>query len=179
MSASRQKIHLPASDANPRAPMTEETEAKGKATKPNVSNGPIPSILATGSADLRVTAADECPAVLTLDDTGMIRDCNRAGEALFKYRRSELVWRHVSILLPQLADMKLMQDGQPNPRLRFLCRVGRRFQAVTHDMEHFASELFFNVLEKAGRKQLLLIVRPAELAMIGTSAPSERTKDFT
>ena len=112
-------------------------------------------------------------AVLTIDDRGMVRDCDHGGEALFKYRRSELVWRHVSILLPQLATLDLMQNGQPNPRLRFLCRIGHHLQAVTHDGEHFASEIFVNVLDnKTGQGRLVLIVRRVEETCCdGTSSP--------
>jgi hypothetical protein len=103
-------------------------------------------------------------AALTLDERGMIRDCSCAAEELFKYRRSELAWRHVSMLLPQLAELDLIQNGQANPRLRFLCRIGCPFQAVTHDGEHFASELFLNVLDNTEHGRLSLIVRPAEEA---------------
>lgn len=112
----------------------------------------------TGGAWL---GAQEEIAALTLNDCGLVRDCSRAGEALFKYRRSELVWRHVSLLLPQLAALELMQDGQINPRLRFLCRVGHPFQAVTQDREHFQTKLFFNRVSGTAREGMILIVRPA------------------
>lgn len=111
---------------------------------------------------VRTAMAGDEPAVLTLDDRGMICNCNRACEALFKYRRSDLVWRHVSMLLPQLAGSDLMPGAQPNPRLRFLARIGCHFQAVTRDGERFASELYFNSLGNSERGQLSLIVRPAE-----------------
>lgn len=99
-------------------------------------------------------------AVLTLDEQGMIHDCNRDSEALFKYPRNELVRRHVSMLLPQLAEWELMQGGQPNPRLRFLCRSGHHYQAVTKNGWHFPSNLFFNRLDGAGQGGMSLIVRP-------------------
>ena len=99
------------------------------------------------------------PAVLTLNDRGMICDCNRSGEALFRYRRSEMVWQHVSILLPQLADMELVQNGAPNSRLRYLSRIGHRFQAVARDGNCFASELFLNLLDNNRSRRLLLIAR--------------------
>lgn len=100
-------------------------------------------------------------AALTLDDRGMVCDCNPASEALFKYRRSELIRRHVSMLLPQLAGLELVQNGEPNPRLRFLCRIGQSYQAVTQCGESFAGQLFFNVLDNIGCGRLSLIVRPA------------------
>ncbi|MFA7270434.1 MAG: hypothetical protein WC073_13935 [Sterolibacterium sp.] len=104
-------------------------------------------------------------AALTLDDRGVIRDCNQASEALFKYRRNELAWRHVSALLPQLANLELMHNGQPDPRLRFLCHAGRHFQAVTQSGGHLASELFFNRLDSTECSGLKLIVRPAKEAV--------------
>ncbi len=127
-----------------------------------------PSAAASAATAVRrsvITAgAEEDVAALALDDCGMVCDCNRAGEALFKYRRSELVWRHVSILLPQLAEMELMKNGQPNQHLRYLCRIGRHFQAVTQDGERFVSELFLNLLDNMEHGRLSLIVRPAEEA---------------
>lgn len=115
-----------------------------------------------GRGSVIAAGAAEDVVVLTLDGHGMVCDCNRACEDLFKYHRSELVWRHVSMLLPQLAELALMQNGQPNPHLRFLCRIGRHFLAVTQDGERFASEVFLNVLDGTGRGRLSLIVRPAE-----------------
>ncbi len=101
-------------------------------------------------------------AALTLDDRGMIWHCNREGEALFQYRRSELVWRHVSLLLPQLAELSLVLHGEPNPHLRYLCHLGRHFQAVPHDGKTFPAELFLTLLDNTGRGRLSLVVRPAQ-----------------
>jgi PAS domain-containing protein len=105
-------------------------------------------------------------AVLTLDELGMVRDCNRGGELLFRYHHGELVWRHISLLLPELADLQLMPDGEPNPRLRYFCRVGRHLQAVTHDGGGFACELYFNVLDNdPGHDRLVLVVRRTDEAV--------------
>jgi PAS domain S-box-containing protein len=101
-------------------------------------------------------------AVLVLDSRGMIRDCNRTGETLFGYRRGELAWRHVSMLLPQLAELDLVPNGQPNPHLRFLNRIGRHFEAATRDGERFACALFLNLLDSTGQGRLSLLVRPVE-----------------
>jgi PAS domain S-box-containing protein len=123
-----------------RAPVT----GTAKATRHNVATG-----------------AAEDVAVLTLDERGVILDCSHAAETLFKYRRSDLVWQHVSMLLPQLAKIDLMRNGEPNPGLRYLCRIGRVFQTMTKDGESFPSELFLTVLFDDGHGRLLLIVRPA------------------
>jgi PAS domain-containing protein len=120
---------------------------------------------ANGKHNLLATGTGEDVAVLTLDERGTILDCSRAAETLFKYLRSEMVWQHVSLLLPQLANVDLMQNGEPNPGLRFLCRIGRLFRTVAQDGRSFPSELYFTVLFNDGCGRLLLIVRPkAEMA---------------
>jgi len=108
-------------------------------------------------------------ATLTLDDRGMIRDCNSAAERLFKYRRGDLARREVSLLLPQLAAMAILSNGELNPHLRFLCRIGRVFHAVAQDGERFASDIYFNVLDGADPCRVTLIVRP-----VATDAANRR-----
>jgi hypothetical protein len=99
-------------------------------------------------------------AVLTLDVNGLIRNCNKAAAKLMKCPTSQLVWQHVSNLLPQLADTELMQNGHINPRLRFLSRVGHRFQLAMPGGGLASGRIFFNDLENAGRHNLRLIICP-------------------
>jgi hypothetical protein len=103
---------------------------------------------------------------LTLDNSGTIRDCGGPSEKLFQFRRDELIARHVSLLLPELQALELILDGEANPRLRYQCRIGRHFMAVTRDGEHFASKLFFNILDRSGNGRLTLIIRPTEAARL-------------
>ena len=86
-------------------------------------------------------------AVLTLDDLGVIRDSSRACEQVFGYLPEELAGRHVSMLLPQLPDTDLVQEGRINSRLAFLCHCAFSFQARCRDGRFFASELFINRLD--------------------------------
>jgi PAS domain S-box-containing protein len=86
-------------------------------------------------------------ATLTLDDLGVIRDCSRACEPVFGYRPNELIGRHISILLPQLPNADLVQEGRINSRLAFLCHCAFAFQARRRDGRIFASELFINRLD--------------------------------
>jgi len=86
-------------------------------------------------------------ATLTLDDLGVIRDCSRACEPVFGYQPDELIGRHISVLLPQLPDADLVQDGRINSRLAFLCHCAFAFQARCRDGRFFASELFINRLD--------------------------------
>lgn len=99
-------------------------------------------------------------AVLTLDVNGLIRNCNKAAAKLMKCPTSQLVWQHVSNLLPQLADTELMQNGHINPRLRFLSRIGHRFQLAMPGGGLASGRIFFSDLENAGRHNLRLIICP-------------------
>ncbi len=101
-------------------------------------------------------------AVLTLDVNGLIRNCNKEAAKLMKCPTSQLVWQHVSNLLPQLADTELMQDGHINPRLRFLSRIGHRFQLAMPGGGLASGRIFFSDLENAGRHHLRLIICPDE-----------------
>lgn len=112
------------------------------------------------AADGVVAPAEEL-ASLTLDERGMIRDCDSGGEKLFGYRRSEMVWRHVSMLLPQLADIPVVANGEVNGDLRYFCRIGGHFQAHRRDGERFASDIFINDLRNPGSRNFSLIVRRA------------------
>jgi len=135
----------------------------------------VATVAATDKRNVIAVGAVVGLVSLTLDERGMVCDCNCAGESLFKYPRNELVLRHISMLLPQLAEVELIENGQLNPRLRFLCRIGRRFQAVTQDGERFASEIFLSLLNNTGHGRLSLIVRPVEEAPCddGLRAPGD------
>lgn len=100
-------------------------------------------------------------AVLTLYDNGMICDCNRAAGELLDCTPNKLTWQHISIFLPQLADIALVKGERINPYLRFLSRVGHRFGVVGMSSMRFAGALFFNDVEDFGRHCLRVIIRPA------------------
>lgn len=133
---------------------------KSTATTQRTTDKSVFTRILGGAPSAGVAGTGEDAAVLTVDERGMLCDCNHAGEVLFKYRRRELVWKHFSMLLPQLADVDLMPNGQPNPRLRFLCRIGCQLQAVNRDGERFDCDLFLNAIDGTGHGRLRLIVRP-------------------
>lgn len=101
------------------------------------------------------------PPALSLDERGMIRDCNKSGEKLFGYLRSDLVWQHISKLLPQLLEMPLSQEGRINPFLDYLCHCGQLFHAKNREGKCIPSELSIVHLEHLGKPTLRLIVRPS------------------
>ena len=110
------------------------------------------------------------PAQLHVDQNGLICDCNAASEALFAYSHSELLGQPISTLLPELRDSELWVNGQPNPHLRFLCRLGRHFRAVTNGGALFSGELYLNFLDNPGHHLVSVIVRPARE---GAGPPTE------
>ena len=112
------------------------------------------------SVDQTESLPGDEPAVFTLDTNGLIRNCNKAAVQLLGCNSSTLVWQPVSNILPQLAETALMQDGHINPRLRFLSRVGHRFQLIISGGKQIMGRIFLNDLENAGRHTVRLIVYP-------------------
>lgn len=100
-----------------------------------------------------------CSAALTLNEYGIIGDCCKDGEGFFGYRRSELQLKHVSLLLPQLAEVPLIRDGSFNPRLDFLCHCGHRFVVQSKDGSCFYAELHFVHLQYRERSIIRLMLR--------------------
>jgi PAS domain-containing protein len=134
----------------------------------------LPGADGTGSAAMRrmIAAAvnGEDAARLTVDGLGRISNCNSSGETLFEYRECDLVSRHVSVLLPQLAELELLPKGEINPQLRFLSRIGCPFRAVSQRGELFPTRIFLNILDRAGDGQLSLIIRPIRESVEGSEA---------
>jgi len=100
------------------------------------------------------------PPALSLDERGMILDCSKSFRTLFGFQRSELVWQHVSTLFPQLAEIDLVQAGQVNSLLSYLCRCGKLYQAINRQGDSFSINLSFVRIEYKGRGILRLIVHP-------------------
>ncbi len=105
------------------------------------------------TAAIPPVAAD---AVLALDGTGMIWDCTPAVEALVKCPRSELIGRHISVLIPELEGAKLVRAGQLSPRLHLLSHMGRTFRVVARDGRELDLGLSFNRLGNSWSVTLLL-----------------------
>lgn len=142
--------------------------------------GPTPALeqyphLATAAAHFRPQPAkrqpEAEPAHFHVDRNGQICECNVACEALFAYARGELLGQPISLLFPELRDAELWVNGQPNPHLRFLCRLGRHFRAVTGSGADFFSELYLNFLDNPGHPLVSVIVRPVRESADEPAAP--------
>lgn len=98
--------------------------------------------------------------VLTLHLNGMITECNKAGGRLLDCLPSELVWRHISQLLPQLKNVALMQGQNLSPYLRFLSRVGYQFEVISLKGAHLLGKVFFCEIGSMDHRFLRVIICP-------------------
>ncbi len=99
-------------------------------------------------------------AALTFYDNGMIRTCNSEVTDLLNCLRSELTGQHITRLLPQLKEIKLIKNNKLNPYLHFLSHIGQPFEVTNMDGSHFMSELFFIDMEHLGKHYVRMIIRP-------------------
>ncbi len=136
-------------------------------TTSSISQVPPPLANMTVSACIPNAGTNEL-AVLTLDDFGVILDCSHACEQVFGYLMDELAGRHVSIILPQLPNTGLVQDGRINSRLAYLSHCAVAFQARRHDGRYFASELFINRL---GSHNVVVLVRSLDAGAAKAPGP--------
>ena len=116
-----------------------------------------------------VCHSEEITAVLTLDDSGRICDCNSAAAQLLDCAPGKVAWKHISIIVPQFAETALVQGGIINPNLRFLSHIGYQFDLVGLSGVHIACALFFNEVEDFGRHCLRMIIRPVNPELVLTN----------
>ena len=114
-----------------------------------------------GDARERLVADEDGFAELTLNDNGIIRDCNEAIERISGYSLEQLLWQHVSVLLPQLAGLELMRGGEINRRLRFLAHIGHCFEMSGMNGENLAVRICLNHVETKGRHFLRITIGQA------------------
>jgi PAS domain-containing protein len=103
---------------------------------------------------------EENRLVLTLHYNGMITECNKAGGKMLGCLPSELIWQHVSRLLPQLKNVALMEGPNLNPYLHFLSRVGYKFEVISLRGARFIARVFFCEIGDMEHRFLRIIICP-------------------
>lgn len=78
---------------------------------------------------------------------------------MFRYVRDELIGRHVSLLVPRLAGIKLLHGGIVNPTLAFQCRCGTPFRVVGRDGFDAFCTLFVNLVTLPVGRSVAIIIR--------------------
>lgn len=104
--------------------------------------------------------SDDNRLVLTLHFNGMITECNKAGSRLLGCLPSELIWQHISRLLPQLKNVALMNGANLNPYLHFLSRVGYKFDVISLKGVHLIARVFFCEIGSMEHRFLRVIICP-------------------
>lgn len=98
---------------------------------------------------------------LLLDAQGMILEAEGDAQALFGYVPEALAARHVSLVLPDMRDVTLIEHGQLNARLHFLCHVGGKFRITPRNGAPACGYLSLIDLSSANRPRIRLLVRRA------------------
>lgn len=109
----------------------------------------------------RVVEMHDAPAFL-MNVQGIIRSCNKSAERRFGYPQSELLWRHISCLFPQFADVELVMQDHLNPLLNYLCRCDHVFDVIDKNGETVGCNLTFFSVEREGMQLLRLVVRSSD-----------------
>lgn len=109
------------------------------------------------------TSAEQQPEVdhlpmLTLDERGMILDCNTPLEKLFDIEWLDLAWHHITRLFPELSASDFVQAGQVYPILDYLNRCARLYQTRNRHGVRFSCKLFFVGFMDEGKYRLRLTV---------------------
>jgi hypothetical protein len=99
---------------------------------------------------------------LSLDERGVITDCNKSFEMLFGVEWHELVLHHVTRVFTQLSAEDISQAGEVYPLLDYLTRCSQRYQAKNRHGETFYSNLIFVRDEREGKVLLRLMVFPSD-----------------
>ncbi|MEO8417906.1 MAG: hypothetical protein ABI475_04190 [Methylophilaceae bacterium] len=63
------------------------------------------------------------------------------------YRHYDLAWQHISLLLPELARIKLMIGEKINHHLLFLSHIGYGFRMLGQSGKNFEGKLFIRHME--------------------------------
>ena len=97
-----------------------------------------------------------------VDLLGCILDSDDNAHKFFGYRQRELKGRHISSLIPSLAETNLVDSNGINPRLAYRSRCAVPFQIVDHDGHRSLCDLFINRVKLASGPALSLICVPLQ-----------------
>lgn len=134
-------------------PQASQTKVKSSITNDRIEND---------HADSKTIACEQDVAVLTILSDGSINTCNQAAGRLFGCLPSAVSGRHITMFLPQVAKAQQFKGKRSVSFLRFLSRIGHRFDVVRTNGTHFPAELVFNDLEYTGRNYMHVFIHPVK-----------------
>ncbi|SER20475.1 hypothetical protein SAMN05421690_101255 [Nitrosomonas sp. Nm51] len=101
------------------------------------------------------------PAIFMLSEDGVILETNDEGARLLDYSPGQVDKPHISRVIPQLAEIDLLEDGERvNTYLRFLSRIGRHFNVTGMNGAHFSGELYFNDTNTFDQHRIIVTIYP-------------------
>lgn len=103
--------------------------------------------------------ANETFAVMIVSEQGLIYDCSEKGASLLGWMQHDLIGRSIAEVIPKLASVTLLKQGRANAYLRFLSRIGHRFELIRKNNERTTGEIFFNDVQQEGVHYLLLTIQ--------------------
>lgn len=112
------------------------------------------------SSDIKTDNSEKEAATLTLQDNGVILDCNQRGGELLGCLPGELIGQSIGNVLPELATINLAQNKQAVSYWRFLSHIGHHFEVLHQSGACFSGKLFFRDAENFGQHYLRVIIYP-------------------
>lgn len=110
----------------------------------------------------RVHAVDgeslQLTGTLWLAHSGIILDCAGPIVERLGYDSAELAGRHVSLVLPDFLQTKLLDNYGVNSRLAFRCRCGVPFRGITKEGQERLLCVYVNLISAAGDSKIALIL---------------------
>lgn len=100
--------------------------------------------------------ADMEVVFLNVDEEGVIYECEGDIEYMLGYSPKSLLGRHVSLILPRLNYAIPDEDGESNPALDYLCRIGLLFLVRRRDHDQLLCHLSMIDLPYSGTPHLRL-----------------------
>jgi len=100
-------------------------------------------------------------AIVTIDEQGRIETFNRAAEAIFGYRQSEVAGRNVSLLMPE--PYRGAHDGYLQRYLRtgeaWVVGQVRELEGLRQSGERFAMELAVSQISHQSQRRFIAVIR--------------------
>lgn len=97
-----------------------------------------------------VSVATRTQVALLIDEEGVIRECSKGAEEMFRGGAKALVGSHVSKFISRFSGADAFHGGELEPKLEYLCHCGAPFRAIRCDGTAFVGEIC--VANHVGRK---------------------------
>jgi hypothetical protein len=102
---------------------------------------------------------DPLPSTLWVNEDGFVLDCCAHTEEVFGFWRDELLGKHISMLLPDLKNISMIDERGVSPALAFLCQCVTPFCGVNRAGIGSAYSIVPHLISTSIGRGLMLILR--------------------